>query len=231
MTTQNTAITWHGHSNFQIQYTAPEGVINILIDPFFGPTAKTTWDAVAAPDLILVTHDHGDHVGSAVELAQKYPQAMVASVVGTAESLVARGIPAAQILNGIGFNIGGTVSHKGVAITMTQAFHSSETSVPVGYILTMPDGYTIYHAGDTGIFASMETLGKLYSIDVAMLPIGGVFTMDEAQAAMACSLLQAKSVIPMHWGTFPVLAQSTDAFAEQLELHAPECTLIAMVVG
>lgn len=231
MTTENTAITWHGHSNFQIEYKGPDGTINILIDPFFGPTAKTSWDAITAPDLILVTHDHGDHVGNAVELTQKYPEAMVASVVGTAESLVERGVPASQILNGIGFNIGGTVTHKGASITMTQAFHSSETGVPVGYIVTMPDGYTIYHAGDTGIFASMETLGKLYSIDLAMLPIGGVFTMDEAQAAMACALLQAKAVIPMHWGTFPVLAQSTEAFAEQLQLQAPNCRFIEMAIG
>ncbi len=226
MTPQNIAITWHGHSNFQIQYDGSDGMVNIIIDPFFGPTADTSWDKIAEPDLILVTHDHGDHVGNTVELAQKFPNAMVASVVGTAESLVARDVPAGQILNGIGFNIGGTVSHKGISITMTQAFHSSETGVPVGYIITMPDGYTLYHAGDTGIFASMETLGKLYSIDLAMLPIGGVFTMDEAQAAMACALLKTKAVAPMHWGTFPVLAQNTDAFAEQLAIHAPACQML-----
>lgn len=225
------AIAWHGHSNFQIQYDGPEGSANIIIDPFFGPTADTTWDKIAEPDLILVTHDHGDHVGNTVELSQKFPNAMVASVVGTAESLVARGVPASQILNGIGFNIGGTVAHKGVSITMTQAFHSSETGVPVGYIVTMPNGYTIYHAGDTGIFASMETLGKLYDIDMALLPIGGVFTMDAKQAAMACALLQAKAVTPMHFGTFPVLAQDTKAFAEQLALHAPECQLIEKAIG
>ncbi len=224
----STIITWHGHSNFQIQHTSPSGTVNIIIDPFFGPTATTTWDAIDAPDLVLVTHDHGDHVGSAIELCQKHPSTMLASVVGTAESLATRGVPAAQVLNGIGFNIGGTLVHNGVAITMTQAFHSSETSVPVGYIITLPNGYTIYHAGDTGIFASMETLGKLYPIDLALLPTGGLFTMDARQAATACELLQAKAVIPMHWGTFPVLAQSTDDFAAAL---APNCSMHHVAIG
>ncbi len=236
----NTTITWHGHSNFQIQYNGAhaacgsviEGAdLTIIIDPFFGPTASCAWDALPAPDLVLITHDHGDHVGNAIDICHKNPQAMVASVVGTAESLVERGIAPSQILNGIGFNIGGTVSHKGVHITMTQAYHSSETSVPVGYIITMPDGFTIYHAGDTGIFAGMELWGRLYSIDLALLPIGGVFTMDEAQAAMACSLLQAKAVIPMHWGTFPVLAQNTTHFAKELEQKAASCRLLTMSAG
>lgn len=228
---KQTIITWHGHSNFQIQQNTPSGSVNLIVDPFFGPTAKASWDEIAVPDLVLVTHDHGDHVGNAIELCQKHSEAMLASVVGTAESLAARGIPAAQVLNGIGFNIGGTVSHKGVAITMTQAFHSSETSVPVGYIMTMPNGFTIYHAGDTGIFSSMEILGRLYNIDLALLPVGGVFTMDHNQAAMATSLLQAKAVIPMHWGTFPVLAQSTEPFAQALAQHAPHCSLYTVEAG
>ncbi len=229
MSTQKTTITWHGHSNFQIQQSTPSGDINIIIDPFFAGQENTlSWQDITAPDLVLVTHDHGDHVGNAIDLCQKHAHAMLASVVGTAESLVERGLSASQVLNGIGFNIGGTVTHKGVAITMTQAFHSSETSVPVGYIITMPNGYTIYHAGDTGIFASMETLGRLYNIDLALLPIGGVFTMDERQAALACKLLQAKAVIPMHWGTFPILAQNTNSFAKALA-NTSTCQLLNML--
>lgn len=219
-----TKIIWHGHSHFQIC----DDDVNILIDPFF--TDPKTRQSPEHPDLVLVTHDHGDHVGDAVSICRE-TGAMLGCVVGTAESLVKRGLPKPCVLNGIGFNIGGTVEHKGAQITMTQAFHSSDSGVPVGYIVRMPDGSTVYHAGDTGIFASMETLGKLYPIDVAMLPIGGVFTMDARQAAMASVLLGAKSVIPMHWGTFPVLEQNTEAFRRELTARNPACEIREMKPG
>ncbi|MDR1958249.1 MAG: metal-dependent hydrolase [Planctomycetaceae bacterium] len=220
-----TKIQWHGHSNFQIS----EDGVNIIVDPFF-PTDVAAWKRIAPPDLVLVTHDHSDHVGSAVEIC-RLTGAMLGCVVGTAEPLLKRGLPQSQVLNGIGFNIGGTVSFRNTQITMTQAFHSSDSGVPVGYIVKMPSGFTWYHAGDTGIFASMEILGKLYPIDTALLPMGGVFTMEARQAALACSLLQAKSVIPMHWGTFPVLSQNTDRFREELTLLCPDCRFIALKPG
>jgi L-ascorbate metabolism protein UlaG (beta-lactamase superfamily) len=114
---------------------------------------------------------------------------------------------------------------------MVQAFHSSATGCPVGYILTLNDGYCIYHAGDTGIFSSMELFGRLYSIDLALLPIGGVFTMDPPQAALACSLLQCKNVLPMHWGSFPVLEQNTDRFARELKEKGAPTRLIRLDPG
>lgn len=221
-------VTWHGHANFQIS----GGGANILVDPFFegNPSASTAWDAIERPDVVLITHDHGDHVGQAIDICRA-TGAMLGCVVGTAEKLVAAGLPQAQVINHIGFNIGGTVECKGMRITMTQAFHSSESGVPVGYIVTMPDGFTFYHAGDTGIFSSMELWGKLYSIDMAMLPIGGVFTMDARQAAMACKMLRTRSVVPMHWGTFPVLEQNTATFRDQLGYQAPECRLFDVKPG
>lgn len=223
-----TRITWHGHSNFQIA----QGEVNVIIDPFFegNPHADARWDAIARPDIVLVTHDHGDHVGQAVEIC-KATGAMLGCVVGTAEKLVEAGLPAKQVLNTIGFNIGGTIEYKGVRVTMTQAYHSSESGVPVGFIITMPDGFTIYHAGDTGIFSEMDIWGRLYAIDIALLPIGGVFTMDPRQAAHACSMLRARSVVPMHWGTFPVLEQNTTSFREHLERNAPDCRLFVMSSG
>ncbi|MDY7001288.1 MAG: MBL fold metallo-hydrolase, partial [Thermodesulfobacteriota bacterium] len=127
--------------------------------------------------------------------------------------------------------IGGTIQVKDINITMTQAFHSSNSGAPAGYILTLEDGYTIYHAGDTGIFFSMGIWGALHPMDLALLPIGGVFTMDPAQAALACKLLQCKKVVPMHWGTFPVLEQDTSAFAQYLEKTAPETGLLDMEPG
>lgn len=219
-------IVWYGHSAFKIEAHGA----SVVIDPFFTEKSGCGWNAVCPTDLVLVTHDHGDHTGNAIDIC-KTCGAALGAVVGTAQALVERGAPSQSILNGIGFGIGGTVECKGMAVTMTQAFHSSDTSVPVGYIIHMPDGLVVYHAGDTGIFASMELLGQLYHIDLALLPIGGVYTMDAMQAAHACKLLGCANVIPMHWGTFPMLAQSPDAFKAQLGNVCPACECIALLPG
>ena len=205
-------ITWFGHSAFKI--STPDA--RVIIDPFFAPSAGVTAEDAGDVDIVLVTHDHGDHVGDAVSLCQR-TGAHLGAIVGTAAKLGEAGVPAGQIINGIGFNMGGTVSCKGVDITMTQAYHSSDSSSPAGYIVRMPDGLTVYHAGDTCVFSGMELWGQLYDIDVALLPVGGVFTMDARQAALACKLLGCKAVVPMHWGTFPVLAQNAASFKAELE--------------
>lgn len=219
-------ITWYGHSAFKI--SAPQA--HVLIDPFFTPASGVTVESLGPVDMLLVTHDHGDHVGEAVNVCRK-TGAMLGAIVGTAGKLAEDGVPEAQILNGIGFNMGGTMEHKGIKATMTQAFHSSDSGAPAGYIIEMPDGLVVYHAGDTCIFSGMELWGQLYHIDVALLPIGGVFTMDARQAALACKLLGCKSVIPMHWGTFPVLAQSAEYFQEQVARLCPDCDCIAIRPG
>lgn len=206
-------ITWHGHSAFAI--ATPNH--NILVDPWLdgNPSAQTKAKDVPA-DLVLVTHDHGDHIGQALDICAR-TGASLGCIVELAAKLKAQGLPESQILNGIGFNIGGTVHHHGMAVTMTQAFHSCETGVPVGFILRLENGYTIYHAGDTAVFSTMAMWGKLYNIDLALLPIGGVFTMDPPQAALATMMLRAHKVIPMHWGTFPALEPNTDGFRKELE--------------
>lgn len=206
-------LTWHGHANFQFQYTSGDESINLLFDPFFtgNPKASKKPTEIDAPDIVLVTHMHGDHVGDAAAICQR-TGALLAICVGSGEVLAEAGVPVRQILNGHGFNIGGSMQAKGVTITMTQAFHTTTDTPPVGYIVRMPDGYTIYHAGDTGIFGSMSVLGEMYSIDLALLPAGSVYTMDMKQAAYAAKLLKAKAVVPMHWGTFPALAQTMETF-------------------
>jgi L-ascorbate metabolism protein UlaG (beta-lactamase superfamily) len=207
-------LTWHGHSAFQLD----TGGATVLIDPFFdgNPGAVKKAADMAKADLVLVTHDHGDHVGQALSICQT-TKAMLGAVVETAAKLVAQGLPVAQVLNGIGFNIGGTVRQGDIRVTMTQATHSSESGVAAGYVLRLADGYTIYHAGDTGLFAGMELLGRLYAIDLALLPIGGIFTMCARQAAVACTLLRCKKVAPMHYGSFPVLEKNAETFAGHLE--------------
>jgi len=221
-------LTWNGHANFQI--ITPN--LSLIIDPWFegNPSACIGSDACGQVDLILITHDHDDHVGQAVDISRSSGSHVMA-VVETAHRLMELGVPQDRIVNGIGFNIGGTVEFNSVKVTMIQAFHSSQTGTPVGYIITLEDGTTVYHAGDTGLFSSMELYGKLFDIDLALLPIGGVFTMDPPQAALACSLLNCKQVVPMHWGSFPVLEQSTDAFAAELKKIGATTSLISLQPG
>jgi L-ascorbate metabolism protein UlaG (beta-lactamase superfamily) len=226
-----TDIFWHGHANFQI--TDRDAPINILIDPFFtgNPACSTSWKTVGKPDMVLVTHDHGDHVGDAVQIC-KETGARCYCVVETAASLIRRGLP--DHLIGAAFNIGGSVEAHGVRLTMTSAFHTSESGVPVGYVLRLPDGTTIYHAGDTGLFGDMALIsqaGRDGGLDLALLPIGDLYTMDAGQAARACALLKPKAVIPMHWGTFPALAQSPDAFAALAQDAHPGVRVISLRPG
>ena len=221
-------ITWHGHANFQIE---SQGV-NILIDPFFtgNPTAGLGWEEAPRPDVVLVTHLHGDHAGDAVNLCRKHG-ARLGTVVGVAGELVELGVPAELVIGGGGFNIGGTAHVAGIGITMTEAFHTSESGAPVGFIITLQNGFTVYHAGDTGIFRNMKTWGELYSIDLALLPSGGFYTMDARQAALAAFYLKAAVAVPMHWGTFPALAQSMEGFVDELAGIAPDCSALLMQPG
>jgi L-ascorbate metabolism protein UlaG (beta-lactamase superfamily) len=221
-------LTWIGHAAFQL--TTPS--LNIVIDPWLegNPSARISHEALDKVDLVLVTHDHGDHVGQAVEICRQ-TGAHLLGIVETVARLRELGVPADQVVNGMGMNIGGTVRFHNLRVTMVQAQHSSETGLAVGYIISLEDGSCIYHAGDTGIFSSMEVYGRLYSIDLAMLPIGGVFTMDPRQAAMACAMLNCGHVVPMHWGSFPVLEQNCDNFAEELKIHAPQTDLNALQPG
>lgn len=221
----NTTIIWHGHSNFQINADG----ISILIDPFFtnNPSCTTSWKTIQKPDIVLITHDHSDHVGDAIAIC-KSTGALCGCIFGTADKLIQHGMPQHLIIGEVGFNIGGTVERKGVHITMTQSFHTSESGSPAGYIVTIPNNFTLYHPGDTSIFQTMKTFGELYKLHLCLLPIGGFFTMDPYQAAYAAKMLKCKMVIPMHWGTFPVLEQTPERFANYLKVIAPDCKYIAM---
>jgi L-ascorbate metabolism protein UlaG (beta-lactamase superfamily) len=194
-------VTWHGHAAFRLE---DQGA-RVLVDPFFtgNPRADIAWQDVPEIDLVLVTHLHGDHVGDAIALCKKH-KAKLGAIVEVAGKLVEAGLPAELLCCGSGFNIGGTIRHKGVQVTMTEAFH---TGCPAGYIITLPGGFCIYHAGDTGIFCNLKTWGELYKIGLALLPAGGFYTMDARQAALAAQYLRAGAAVPMHRGTFPVLAQ------------------------
>ncbi|MBW2147590.1 MAG: metal-dependent hydrolase [Deltaproteobacteria bacterium] len=226
-----TIIQWLGHSFFRI--TSPGGRV-ILIDPWAegNPSAAVGVEEIDRADLVLVTHDHFDHLGQAADLIKKTGALAVANVETAQRMQNELGVdPEKVIFGGFGMNIGGSADVNGITVTMTQAFHSSASGAPAGYIIKMEDGTTMYHAGDTGIFSTMSVLGDLYPIDVAMLPIGSVFTMDPVQAACALTLLRPKNVIPMHFGTFPILEQNADTFRSEAARRAPDTKIVELKPG
>ncbi len=130
----------------------------------------------------------------------------------------------------VGINVGGTVDVKGIDVSMVYASHSCIRGVPVGFILE-GEGKTIYHAGDTGFFGDMRLIGEVYSPDVALIPIGGYYTMGAREAAEAVKLIKPKVVIPMHYQTFPVLASSAEAFTKTVTEKLPEVKVVVLETG
>src|SRR5512145_1803724 len=223
-------IRWFGHSGFSIQ--DPSGK-TVLVDPWFqgNPSAPSGPEGIAKADFLLLTHDHFDHAADAALLARK-TGALVVGIFELVGDLKAKGVPESQLLHGgVGMNVGGTVVLDGFSFTMTEARHSCTLGVPVGYVVKTPSGATIYHSGDTGIFAGMSLIGELHPIDVALLPIGSVFTMDYRQAAKACALLSAKAAVPMHYGTFPSLEPTADRFVAELAKVSPGTRSIVLAPG
>jgi L-ascorbate metabolism protein UlaG (beta-lactamase superfamily) len=223
-------IKWLGHAGFQI--TSEKGII-IVIDPWLtdNPLASCKAEDITKVDFVLVTHDHFDHVADAARIVKPTGATLVGMPETVGRLKAEEGVPDSQIVFGTGMNIGGTVSSNGISITMTQAFHSSVTGSPAGYIIKLEDGFTVYHAGDTGIFSSMKLLGDLFAIDLALLPIGGVFTMDPVQASVAARLLEAKAVIPMHYKTFPILEQDASSFVEIMKKEASDIKVVMLDPG
>ena len=219
-------ITWLGHSAFLI-----EGRNKILIDPFFrgNPKAAVSADNVKC-DIICVTHGHGDHLGDAVEIARR-TGATIASIVEMANYIERTGVKS------VGFNLGGTAKVLDTSITMVPAFHSSSigapglefsAAMPVGMVIN--SGKVVYHAGDTCVFGDMKLIRELYRPEVAMLPIGGFYTMDPKQAAMATELVNPKIVIPMHYGTWPLIEQDPKEF-ERLVKKSSKAKVVILKPG
>jgi L-ascorbate metabolism protein UlaG (beta-lactamase superfamily) len=224
------SIRWFGHSGFSIKDSSGK---TVLVDPWFGgnPAAPEGVREQLKGDFLLITHDHFDHGSDAPEIARQ-TGAHVVGIYELISDLKAKGVSESQLLNGgIGMNVGGTVALDGFSFTMTEAHHSCSLGVPVGYVIRTPSGATVYHSGDTGIFAGMALIGELDPIDVAILPIGSVFTMDYRQAAKAAAMLKAKAVVPMHYGTFPILEPSADRFITEVKRVAPAIRVVALAPG
>ena len=214
-TLQGAHITWLGHATVLIQ--TARGT-NILIDPFIAQNPKYPKDFVlpATIHYILLTHGHGDHISDAAPVAARHDSTVVA-IYELATWLAGKGVAKT-----IGMNLGGTVQLEDVAATMVEAKHSSaaqdETGdhyvgVAAGFVLNIADGPVLYHAGDTAIFSDMKLIRELYRPEVAMLPIGGHFTMGPVEAAMAVRFLEPKIVLPLHFGTFPPLTGTPEQLA------------------
>ena len=221
-------ITWLGHAAFKI-----EGAGKVIyIDPWLdNPQSVVNWKEIKDANLVLVTHDHFDHTGQAAEIVRQSNGILIANVE-TARMFSDIGVPPENIANdGNGLNIGGSFTYENVKITMTQAYHSTASGSPVGYVISFPDGQNIYHAGDTSIFSEMQLIGELYPLSVALLPIGDVFTMDAYQAAHALRLLKPKIAIPMHFGSFPIIAQDASEFVELASQINPETKVVVLKPG
>ncbi len=220
MKLEGATITWLGHASFLVKSAANK---YIVMDPWLqgNPKCPVEYENLDQADVILISHGHFDHMGSAVELAKK-TGAPVVSNFEIGGYLATKGVE-----NTIGMNKGGTVAFGDIKITMVHADHSSGIAAEDGgtiyggeaggFVVTLENGLTVYHAGDTNVFSDMNIIRELYAPDIALLPIGGHFTMSPKEAAYAVKLLKPEMVIPMHYGTFDALTGTPEALQDLLE--------------
>ena len=232
----DTTFTWFGHSCYEVR--TPGGK-TILIDPWLGnPRSPRTADSIERCDLMLVTHGHFDHMGDAVAIASRlrptWPSMHEMSL------WLGRRLPGGADA-AVGMNKGGTFEVDGIKVTMTHADHSAgdwnpggETTLylgdPVGLVVELENGFRFYFAGDTTAFGDMALIRELHAPQLAFLPIGGHFTMGPREAALAVGLLGVEDVVPIHYGTFPILAGTPAQLRTALDerglndarIHAPE---------
>jgi L-ascorbate metabolism protein UlaG (beta-lactamase superfamily) len=212
----NMQIAWLGHSAFHLEMAGKD----ILIDPFFtdNPTYPQGYaDGLDKVDYIVITHGHADHIGDAADLVRKH-RSTVVSMFEICQYLAAQGAENIEPMN-----IGGTVTSGGIDFSMVNAQHSSALIEDGGRPLTMGDpagyvlkseGRSIYHMGDTEIFSDLALIQRIHKPDTAFIPIGDRFTMGPKTAAMAVNeFLDVETIVPIHWGTFPLLTGTPDAFA------------------
>ena len=200
-------LTWLGHAAFRVD---TPGGRRIYLDPFLhgNPRCPESELEPERCDLLLVTHGHGDHVGDAVAIAKRFGCPVVAQVE-LRGWLTAQGVADDGQAHSI--NKGGTIAVEGVRVTLTHANHSSSApdgtyaGESCGMVLELEDGYRIYFAGDTNVFGDMSLIGRIYSPDLSVLPIGDHYTMGPGEAAVAIELLGATRVVPCHYGTFGLL--------------------------
>jgi L-ascorbate metabolism protein UlaG (beta-lactamase superfamily) len=208
-------ITWLGHGTFQFEL--PSGQV-ILMDPWTdGNPAYPQGFEIQRVNTICITHGHFDHIHDAVPLAQRFSPEVVA-IFETCQWLESKGVKNTRPMNK-----GGSQKVGDITVTMTHAVHSCGIiddgkiiygGEAAGYVITLPDGRVLYFAGDTNVFTDMHLIEQLYHPTLAFLPIGDLFTMSPREAALACKLVKARQIVPMHFGTFPALTGTPAALKE-----------------
>src|SRR3954469_3266788 len=237
-----TEVTWYGHAAFVVK--TPGGT-TLAIDPWINNPAnkdKGAIEKIQKLDYILISHGHSDHVGDTIAL-QKRTNAKIVAAFELGGQLAAAGVPK----EAAGFetlaNAGGVLKLTDeVTVALVQAVHSSGfqaaengpvlyAGAPVGFVIQIKGGPTLYHTGDTAYFGEMKRIGERFHPDVLLACMGGHFTMDPTDAALAARDTGAKSVVPMHYGTFPVLTGTPEEFAKELKKSAPRGTMVQLRIG
>ncbi len=225
--------TWLGHNSFKL---VTRGARTVLLDPWVegNPACPKELRTFEKLDVITISHGHGDHIGDVVTLAKKHKPVVVCNYE------IHLWLQRKGVTTSAPMNKGGTQEAAGLRFTMVHAIHSSGIEdggqviyggEPCGYVLTLEDGTRLYHAGDTAVHSDMALIGEIYRPDIALLPIGDLYTMSPREAAVAARLLKPKYIVPAHYGTFPALTGTPEMLREELQKQKVAAEVLVLRPG